>query len=86
MFLASGEEERKNTEMKELEKPIQAWIGVDWADQKHDVSLYEVSTGKQSGTRSVTRRKQFRSGWETCDRDTEMDMWPWRWSKGGERC
>ena len=32
--------------MKELEKPIQAWIGVDWADQKHDVSLYEVSTGK----------------------------------------
>jgi len=29
--------------MKELEKPIQAWIGVDWADQKHDVSLYEVS-------------------------------------------
>jgi len=25
VFLASGEE-RKNTEMKELEKPIQAWI------------------------------------------------------------
>src|SRR5215467_6530471 len=34
-------------EEKELEKPIRAWIGIDWADEKHDVSLYEVATGKQ---------------------------------------
>jgi len=33
--------------MKEMEKQIEAWIGIDWADQKHDVSLYEVSTRKQ---------------------------------------
>ena len=33
-------------EEKELEKPIRAWIGIDWADEKHDVSLYEVTTGK----------------------------------------
>ena len=34
-------------EERELEKPIRAWIGIDWADEKHDVSLYEVATGKQ---------------------------------------
>jgi hypothetical protein len=34
-------------EEKELEKPIRAWIGIDWADEKHDVSLYDVGTGKQ---------------------------------------
>jgi len=26
---------------------LQAWIGIDWADEKHDVSLYEVATGRQ---------------------------------------
>src|SRR5215472_16836752 len=30
----------------EMEKPIRAWIGMDWADEKHDVSVYEVATGK----------------------------------------
>jgi transposase len=34
-------------EEKELEKSIRAWIGIDWADEKHDVSLYEVASGKQ---------------------------------------
>lgn len=34
-------------EGKELEKPIRAWIGIDWADEKHDVSLYDVASGKQ---------------------------------------
>lgn len=29
-----------------MEKQIRAWIGVDWADQKHDVSVYEEGTGK----------------------------------------
>ena len=26
---------------------VRAWIGIDWADQKHDVSLYDVASGKQ---------------------------------------
>jgi len=34
-------------EEKELEKPIRAWIGIDWADEKHDVSLYDAATEKQ---------------------------------------
>src|SRR5215510_12150755 len=34
-------------EEKELEKPIRAWIGIDWADEKHDVSVYDVASGKQ---------------------------------------
>ena len=34
-------------EEKELEQPIRAWIGIDWADEKHDVSLYDVASGKQ---------------------------------------
>ena len=34
-------------EEKELEKPIRAWIGIDWADEKHDVSLCDFATGKQ---------------------------------------
>src|ERR1041384_7094339 len=41
-----GDEENEMEE-NELEKPIRAWIGIDWADEKHDVSLYEVATGKQ---------------------------------------
>jgi transposase len=32
--------------MNQMERRIRAWIGIDWADQKHDVSEYEVSTGK----------------------------------------
>lgn len=56
------------------EKPIQAWIGVDWADQQHDVSLFEVATGKQE--RGVIRhspealqewlgqlRQRYSGGW-----------------------
>src|SRR5262245_6289383 len=34
-------------EEKELEKPIRAWIGIDWANENDDVSLYEVGTGKR---------------------------------------
>jgi transposase len=30
-----------------MNKEIQAWIGIDWADEKHDVSLYDVATGQQ---------------------------------------
>jgi transposase len=30
-----------------MNKDLQAWIGIDWADDKHDVSLYEVATGRQ---------------------------------------
>src|SRR5215831_6509557 len=39
--------EKKELEEKELEKGIRAWIGIDWADEKHDVSVYEVATEKQ---------------------------------------
>ena len=34
-------------EEKELEKEIRAWIGIDWADEKHDVSVYDVASGEQ---------------------------------------
>src|SRR5215510_13204213 len=34
-------------EEKELEKEIGAWIGIDWADEKHDVSLYDVASGEE---------------------------------------
>src|SRR5215472_16971924 len=34
-------------EEKELEKRICAWIGIDWADEHHDVNLYDVASGKQ---------------------------------------
>ena len=34
-------------EKRELEKSIGAWIGIDWADEKHDVSLYDVASGKE---------------------------------------
>jgi len=30
-----------------MNKEVRAWIGIDWADEKHDVSLYEVATGRQ---------------------------------------
>src|SRR5215831_17766726 len=43
--------EKKELEEKELEKGIRAWVGIDWADEKHDVSLYEVATGKQEALR-----------------------------------
>ena len=32
---------------QEKEREIRAWIGVDWADEKHDVSSYDVATGEQ---------------------------------------
>ena len=32
---------------KEVVRPIRAWIGIDWADEKHDVSLHDVETGQQ---------------------------------------
>src|SRR4030095_3920618 len=28
-------------------KRDRAWIGIDWADEKHDVSVYDVASGKQ---------------------------------------
>jgi transposase len=31
----------------EQEKPIRIWIGLDWANDKHDISLYEVATGNE---------------------------------------
>jgi transposase len=34
-------------EEQELKKAIRAWVGIDWADEKHDVSLYEVGSGKE---------------------------------------
>jgi transposase len=39
---------RKEQELEqERDRSVQAWIGIDWADDKHDVSLYEVATGRQ---------------------------------------
>jgi transposase len=37
----------KKLEENELERGIRAWIGIDWADEKHDVSVYDVASGKQ---------------------------------------
>jgi transposase len=34
-------------EERDEEKSIRAWIGIDWADEKHDVSIYDVASGKQ---------------------------------------
>jgi transposase len=34
-------------EEKELENEIRAWVGIDWADEKHDVSLYDVGSGNE---------------------------------------
>ena len=34
-------------ENKEMEQEIQAWIGIDWADQKHDASLFDVKSGRK---------------------------------------
>lgn len=30
-----------------MNRELLAWIGIDWADDKHDVSLYEVATGRE---------------------------------------
>lgn len=46
MFLVSGLR-RIKLEQQEVEKSIRAWIGIDWADEKHDVSVYDVATGNQ---------------------------------------
>src|SRR5262249_8446200 len=32
---------------EEKERTIRAWIGIDWADEKHDVSLYDLASGKE---------------------------------------
>src|SRR5437667_6954518 len=45
-FWRAGNRKETELEIKDMEKQIRAWIGLDWADQKHDVSLYDVSTGK----------------------------------------
>src|SRR4029079_11809976 len=29
------------------DEQIQAWIGIDWANDKHDMSLYDVATGRR---------------------------------------
>jgi transposase len=29
-----------------MKPPIRAWIGIDWADKKHDVSVFDVRTGR----------------------------------------
>lgn len=33
--------------MEIAKKEMRAWIGIDWADAKHDISLYEEGSGKQ---------------------------------------
>jgi hypothetical protein len=30
--------------------PVAAWIGLDWADQKHVICLYDVASGKVETT------------------------------------
>src|SRR5262245_46378010 len=47
---------------KELEKPIRAWIGIDWADEKHDVSLYDVSSGEQEAV-VIRQTQEALQGW-----------------------
>ena len=46
MFLDSGTGGMKLNE-KEQERAIRAWIGIDWADEKHDVNVYDVASGKR---------------------------------------
>src|SRR5262245_35524293 len=47
---------------KELEKPIRAWIGIDWADEKHDVSLYDVTSGEQEAV-VIRQTPEALQGW-----------------------
>jgi len=47
VFLAKAERRSEVLKEKEQDKPIRCWIGIDWADEKHDVSQYDVATGKQ---------------------------------------
>lgn len=48
--------------MEVANKEIRAWIGMDWADAKHDVSLYEEGTGKEEH-REVSHSPEALAEW-----------------------
>src|SRR5262249_842677 len=73
-------------EEKELEKPIRAWI-VDWADEKHNVSLYDVATEKQEAL-TIRQSPEALQEWlgQLRSRGTKADTSPWFWNKATAGC
>jgi hypothetical protein len=83
----SGERIRRlKLEEKEMEKPIRAWIGIDWADEKHHVSLYDVETGKAEAATIRQSPEALQEWLGSCDPATPTDTSPWFWNKAAVGC
>ena len=66
------------------EPQFAAFIGIDWADQKHVWCMQAVGSEKRESGELCTLRKRWR-GWSVnCANDSPIVPSPWRWSKHGE--
>lgn len=45
---------------------VAAWIGLDWADQQHQIAEYSVATGKTTTYIVKTLLKTCKNGWMNC--------------------
>ncbi len=62
---------------KETAEPeFVAFVGIDWADQKHVWSLQRAEAGELEHS-----RKQSRPGWGNCVDDSDMVRSRWPWSR-----
>ena len=61
-----------------------ALIGMDWADEKHDVWLWDVATGGVGIEWWSTPRKRWPNGSENCRHGIPADGWPCVWNKAEE--
>ena len=66
--------------------PIVAWVGLDWADQKHDVCLQAGGSAHLEHTVVEHKPEALQSGSPSCVADSRKAPSPSPWNNRGARC
>ena len=68
-------------ETVQAEPEFVAFVGIDWADQKHVWCLQKANSRQREAGELSTGRKPSRPGWGNCVDDSGMVRSRWRWSR-----
>ena len=77
----SKEDEETTMSARETTEPeFVAFVGIDWADQKHVWSLQKADS-RQREAGELEHRPEAVAGWVNCVDDSDMVRSRWRWSR-----
>ena len=73
----------RREEMNRQNAAVVAWVGIDWADEGHEVCEYDVAA-RSKRSYAIEHSPESLQEWANCGYDTAGNQWRSCWSRHGE--